>query len=163
MTRNGKDRVFINIIGWILINIYLAKKFFMWGGEDRKSAAEVQESIAMALINNQFLNEARARNGGDDGSDSEGGNDPEFMTRHPLRKKNMCRHCFRYRTIWICEKCSNPQRGKPRKELGPNGNEKLTHSGYMHFCRKGCYAAHDCGNVCRRRTKATMEEFRGQI
>ena len=53
VTRNAKDRVFINIIGWILANIYLAKKHFEWGGLEQKSNVEVQEAVAMALIKNQ--------------------------------------------------------------------------------------------------------------
>ena len=56
------------------------------GRRRSKSTAEVQESIAMALINNQLLSEARACNGGGDGEDFEVGNDPEFMIRNPLRK-----------------------------------------------------------------------------
>ena len=118
MTRNGKGRVFINIIGWILINIYLAKKFFMWGGEDRKSAAEVQESIAMALINNQFLNEARARNGGDDGSDDEGGNDPEFMARHPLRKKTCAGIALGIEPFGYVKSAATLRGGNQGKNLG---------------------------------------------
>ena len=36
----------------------------MWGGEEKKSASEAQEAIAMALINNQFLHENQNSPGG---------------------------------------------------------------------------------------------------
>ena len=36
VTRNGKDRVFINIVGWILVNVYLAKKHCMWRPRTQK-------------------------------------------------------------------------------------------------------------------------------
>ena len=134
----------------------------MCGGEEKKSASEVQEAIAMALINNQFLHEnlnspegvvenVRAVNG------------PENLVKHPLQKLNMRRQCFKRRSVWICEKCSNPEAPKPRREVGPKGGEKASHLGYMHFCREGRYAQHDCGDVRRRRTKATMMEARGQL
>ena len=44
--------VFINIVGWVLVNVFIAKKYFAWGGEERKCSAEAQESTAMALIKN---------------------------------------------------------------------------------------------------------------
>ena len=162
VTRRGKDRVFINIVGWILVNIYLAKKYFIWGGEEKKSASEVQEAIAMALINNQFLNE-NLNSPEDVTANVRTVNDPENLVRHPMGKLNLCRQCFRRRSIWICEKCSRPETPRQRRELGPKGGEKTTHSGYMHFCKKGCYGQHDCGHVRRRRTKATMQVMRGQI
>ena len=163
VTRRGKDRVFINIVGWVLVNIFLAKKFFIWGGVERKSASEVQEAIAMALINNQYIQEDHACHGEAENDNVWPVNDPQYLQRHPMGKKNLCRHCFQFRTLWTCAKCSNPQRGKQRKDVGPKGGEKLTHSGYLHFCKKGCYAAHTCGTVTRRRTKATMQSIRGQL
>ena len=86
----------------------------MCGGEEKKSAPEVQEAIAMALINNQFLHENL--------NSPEGVvenvrtvNDPENLVKHPLRKLNMCRQRFKRRGVWICEKCSNPEAPKPRR------------------------------------------------
>jgi hypothetical protein len=60
VTNDAKNRIFINVVGWALINIYLAKKYFEWGGQDvhKKASAEVQEeAIALALIHNQWLEE----------------------------------------------------------------------------------------------------------
>jgi hypothetical protein len=57
VANDTKDRIFINMIGWVLINVYLAKKHFEWGGVPKKTSAEVQEAIALALINNQWLEE----------------------------------------------------------------------------------------------------------
>ena len=57
ITRNTKDRVFINMMSWVLINIYLAKRYFVWGGEESQGPSEVQELVAKALIHNQFLTE----------------------------------------------------------------------------------------------------------
>ena len=42
VTRNTKDRIFISIVSWVLINIYLIQKHFLWGGADKKSSAELQ-------------------------------------------------------------------------------------------------------------------------
>jgi hypothetical protein len=55
VTRDTKDRIFINTTGWVLINAYLAKKKIEWGGIPKKTSAEVQGAIALALINNQWL------------------------------------------------------------------------------------------------------------
>ena len=54
VTRDTKDRIFISIVSWVLINIFLLQKFFLWGGKAKKSPGELQEQIAMALINNQL-------------------------------------------------------------------------------------------------------------
>ena len=116
----------------------------------------------MALINNQFLAEDQ-RAGVDTPDYARGMNDPADMAKHPLMKKNMCKHCYQYRTLFICEKCSNPQRARPRLDRGPKGSDKRTHLGYMHFCKKGCFAAHDCGNVSKRRPKGSLAQYNNLI
>lgn len=158
ITRNTKDRVFINIVSWILINLYLIKKFFIWGGEAKKNPVEFQEDIAMALIYNQFLSEAQRSSELSNESDDEPQNDPNDCRKHPQYKKNKCKFCYRAKTVFYCAKCSNPQRPKLRKEKGPKGGTKYTQSGYMHFCRySGCFDKHQCGQISARRTKAQMQ------
>ena len=159
ITRNTKDRVFINIISWVLINIYLVKKFFLWHGEEKQSPAELHEAIAMALIENQYYSEhGRVEPVSESISSSDAEeNDPAYCVKHPNYKKNKCRYCYKKSTIFICSKCSVPKRPTARKEKGPKGGEKFTHGGYMHFCKhSGCYAKHNCGHVPFRRTKAQM-------
>ena len=159
ITRNTKDRIFISIVSWILINVFLIKKFFVWGGEEKKTAAEFQESVAMALIHNQLLGEDE-RNPDDvstDEDDMQTLNDPALCLKHPDYKKNTCRHCYKHTTVYYCDTCSDPQGRKKRADKGPNGGTKWGKAGYMHFCKHGgCYANHDCGNVPRRRTKDQM-------
>ena len=156
VTRNSKDRIFISIVSWILINIYLIQKFFLWGGEAKKTAAELQEQIAMALINNNLYDE-QERDGRDGGTEDIH-NDPADCLKHPQYKCNLCRFCYERNTIFYCAKCSNPSSTrKVRKEKGPKGGVKHTHIGYMHFCKTGCFDKHHCGNVPRRRTKAQMQ------
>ena len=58
VTRNTKDRIFISIVSWVLINIYLLQKFFLWGGGAKKTPSELQEQIAMAMMRNKLLEEA---------------------------------------------------------------------------------------------------------
>jgi hypothetical protein len=57
VTHDTKNRIFINVTGWVLINVYLARKHFQWGGIQKKTSAEAQEAVALALINNQWLEE----------------------------------------------------------------------------------------------------------
>jgi len=84
-------------------------------------------------------------------------NDPVFCMQHPNYKKNRCRACYKHKTIYYCQNCSNPQSPKLRGDKGPKGGLKYHTSGYMHFCKHGgCYARHNCGSVPRRRTKAQM-------
>ena len=158
ITRNTKDRIFINVVSWILINIFLAQKYFIWQGEEKHSPAELHELIAMALINNQHSSE-RTRNPAspEDSGDDGVLNDPADCVKHPQYKKNLCKHCYKRSTVYICLRCSNPKRPKSRKGKGPKGGAKVTHRGYMHFCKHaGCFDSHKCGHVPVRRTKAQM-------
>ena len=86
ITRHTKDRVFINVVSWVLINVFLAKKYFVWGGEERQGSAEVQEAIAKALIHNQLLTEDLA-SGAAEVDDVLATNDPSKSAKHPLGKK----------------------------------------------------------------------------
>ena len=158
ITRNTKDRVFINIMSWILINIYLIQKHFVWLGEEKKGPSELQELVAMSLINNQYYSESSGDCESDlDEDDELLLNDPEDCKTHPQYKKNLCKFCYLHKTVYYCAKCSRPKDGKMRKEKGPKGGSKYTHSGYMHFCKhKGCFARHKCGEAPRRRSKAQM-------
>ena len=64
-----------------MINIYLIQKYFMWGGQEKETTAEMQEQIAMALINNaQFLESMRD---GDMSDDEIRPNGPLNCVRHP--------------------------------------------------------------------------------
>ena len=132
----------------------------MWAGEELKGPWEVQELIAKALIHNQYLQEDQRT--GPRVEDNEDWNDPADLAKHPLKKKNRCRQCFTTRTIYICLACSHPKRPTVRKESGPKGGVKHTHSGYMHFCKKKCFAAHDCGHVPHRRSKVEMARVNEQ-
>ena len=161
ITRNTKGRIFISIISWVLINIFLLKKFFVWGGDEKKTPAAFQESIAMALIHNQLIGEDERYPGHDiSNNDDDTGrlNDMAFCVKRPQYKENVCRHCYNRTTVYICKNCSAPKRPKLRADKGPKGGAKYSESGYMRFCRHGgCYAKHDCGNVPKRRTKAQMQ------
>lgn len=156
VTRNTKDRVFITIVSWILINIYLLRKYFMWGKEAKKKPGELQEQVAMALINNNLL--AETQEDSPCAEDELPLNDMDDCKQHPEYKQRLCRACFNRRTVYYCVKCSDPARKKLRKEKGPKGSRKYTEVGYMHFCRHGgCFLRHKCGHVRKRRTKEEME------
>ena len=155
VTNDTKDRIFINMIGWVLINVYLAKKHFEWGGIAKKTSSEVQEAIALALINNQWLEEGsngtQMMNDDDDGGED---NDPGHCQKHPRNHSNLCKKCHKHKTYYICTKCSDPQPTKSRKDKGRiHGQPKLTMAGYMHFCKNGCFAEHACGFTKLRRPK----------
>ena len=160
VTRNTKDRIFISIISWVLINIFLLQKFFLWGGEEKKSPAELQEAIALALIENQLYTEGRRereQEGEADGDADLDQNDFHDCVKHPQYKTNTCKYCYSHKTVYYCVLCSNPQNRKLRKEKGPKGGNKYTQTGYMHFCKHGgCFAKHKCGEVPARRSKAQM-------
>ena len=153
VSRSTKDRVFISVVGWILVNMYLAKKYFTWAGGTSKnamSATEFQENVATALIHNQHLGEASAEA---QGQANIGFNDPEDCEKHPKYKGNMCRFCFKRRTIYICTSCSTPGRSLARRETGKKGGEKWTDPGYMHFCKGDCFSQHQCGKTAKRRKR----------
>ena len=76
VTRNTKYRIFISISPWVLINIYLLQKHFTWGGEAKKTPGELQEAIAMALINDSLHKESNQEQD-DDPDQEEAFNDPE--------------------------------------------------------------------------------------
>ena len=158
VTRNTKDRIFISVVSWILVNIFLAKKHFVWGGADMQSSAEVQEAIAKALIHNQWLEDPH-EDEPSTSTDVTQNNSLDDCVPHPLYKQNVCRVCFKGRTIYTCRKCSKPKQARPRKDKGKLGAEKLTHGGYMHFCKHaGCFQIHACGKVPRRRPKDQVRE-----
>ena len=162
VTRNTKDRIFISIVSWVLINIYLLQKFFLWGGEAKKTPSELQEQIAMALINNKLLEEADQDADPDNENDlPDFYNDPEDCKKHPDYKTNLCRVCYKHNTVYICDKCSVPTEKKLRKEKGKQGRAKYTQGGFMHFCRHGgCFEKHNCGHVPKRRSKEQMQKDR---
>ena len=151
VTRSKKDRIFISI--------FLAKKIFVWGGDDQQSAAEVQEAVAKALINNQWLEDPDDAEEPLSSTDGQPRNNMGGCAKQPLYKQNMYRFCFKAKTIYICRKCSNPKAARPRKDKGRKGGEKLTHGGFMRPCKHtGCFAKHYCGNIPRRRGKAAARE-----
>jgi hypothetical protein len=81
VTHDTKNRIFINIIGRVLVNVHLAKKHFQWGGIQKKTSAEAQEAIALALIKNQWLEEGS--NGTlENDDDEEEDNDPDHCQQH---------------------------------------------------------------------------------
>ena len=160
VTRNTKDRIFISIASWILINIYLLQKYFLWGGEAKKGPGELQEQIAMALINNSLHKERQVDKEPDPDFPSEGedeqDNDPLDSVNHPEYKQALCRVCYKHDTVYICKRCSKPGEKKVRCDTGPKGGERITQLGFMHFCKSGCFDRHRCGSVKSRRTKKQM-------
>lgn len=150
VTRRSKDRIFINIVGWILVNIYLALKYFVWAGEAKKSSAEIQEKIALALINNQWQHEAPTDS--PNASPTMPQNDPVHCKKHPLYCSNICKYCHKHKTVYYCSKCSTPSAPKLREDKGRiSGADKYQRGGYMHFCRGECFRLHKCGHVPKRR------------
>lgn len=163
VTRSAKDRIFINIVGWVLVNIYLATKYFVWNGEARKSLAEVQEKVAMSLVNNQWLSE-----GDHEASPAESTetplNDISHCKRHPTYASNLCRHCRKHKTVFYCAQCSNPKAPKLRRDRGRiSGAEKHQRGGYMHFCKGECFLRHKCGNVRDRRPRKRPAETHHEL
>ena len=157
VTRNAKDRVFINMVGWILTNIYLCKKRFEWNGEERQSSQEVQEAVA--LIYNQWSNEVRNNpDSSQSPSSPEEANDPAKSVKHPHGYANSCKYCNKHKTQFICLGCSNPKESKTRRDTGRvNTNvSKVSRPGYMHFCKDKCYKRHNCGHVPLRRPKGSI-------
>jgi hypothetical protein len=68
----------------------LLQKFFLWGGEAKKTPSELQEQIAMALINNKLLEEADQDADPDNENDLPGFyNDPDDCKKHPEYKTNL--------------------------------------------------------------------------
>ena len=156
VTNSTKDRIFISIVSWVLINIYLIRKYFMWGGEDKENPSEFQQKVALALINNQLLSESQRDHDADPEYDL-AINDLHYCRKHPEYKKNLCKYCYRHKTVYYCVKCRKPKEPKLRRESGPKGGRKYTSAGYMHFCKHGgCFLKHKCGEVPRRRSKAQM-------
>ena len=161
VTRNGKDRVFINMVGWILTNIYLCKKHFEWSGEEKKSSQEVQEAVALALINNQWCTEDRQNPSSSDSvmTSPEMNNDPANCVKHPHGNANFCKVCYRHKTVFICLGCSNPRASKIRRDSGRINRDvsKVERPGYMHFCKGECFRKHSCGNVLARRPRKAVD------
>jgi len=163
VTRSTKDRIFINAVGWIIINLFLAKKHFVYGGghgsdtDETETASEFQEKVAMALINNQHLAEAPI------GTTPDGRtiNSLESCVKHPKYKSNLCKFCHQRRTVYICNVCSNPGRSKVRKEKSSKGNVKMTDPGFNHFCKGGCFAQHKCGATSHRRPRGSLPKADG--
>ena len=152
VTRNSKDRIFINIVGWIVVNLYLAKKYFEWGGSPERSTAEVQEAIAFALIKNQWYAE-RGQDMGDS-DDERQVNNPANCAKHPKYNSNLCKFCHKRKTIYICKACSTPKAPKVRRDRGRvHGTVKYTRGGYMHFCKGECFDKHVCGSTRQRRPR----------
>lgn len=160
VTRNAKDRVFINIVGWVLTNIYLAKKHFEWNGEEKMSSQEVQEAVALALINNQWSAEDINGDTGEASPDATTVNDPDKCVKHPHGYANRCKYCYRHKTWYICLGCSNPASSKIRRDKARVNRSvsKVSRPGYWHFCKGECYKRHNCGNVPWRRPKATSND-----
>ena len=162
VTRSSKDRIFINVVGWIIVNMYLAKKHFYWVGDrvgDAMSSSEFQEAVAMCLIKNQHLSEAGSPNDPAAGEP----NDISNLGKHPKYKSNMCKFCFKRKTVYICKACSTPGRAKPRTDKGPKGGARFTDPGYMHFCRGGCFNNHKCGSTSSRRPRGSLREREYEI
>ena len=136
--------------------------WFLWGEKEKKSRAELQEAIALALINNKLLEEADQDADPDNENDlPDFYNDPEDCKKHPDYKTNLCRVCYKHNTVYICDKCSVPTEKKLRKEKGKQGRAKYTQGGFMHFCRHGgCFDKHNCGHVPKRRSKEQMQKDR---
>ena len=126
------------MIGWVLVNVALAKKYFCWRGVQERSTAEIQEAIALALINNQWISEwSHNTDCSDDGHEP---NDSEDCTQHPLYNSNICRYCRKRKTVYYCRKCSAPKPPKLRRDKGRvNGGIKRQRGGYMHFCKGDCF------------------------
>ena len=110
----------------------------------------------MALIKNRLLEESMQ----DDDPDADlpdAMNDFADHKKHPRYKTNLCRFCYCHHTVYYCAKCYKPSGRKLRKEKGPKGQDKYTERSYMHFCKQGRFAKHDCGNVPKCRSKVQME------
>ena len=126
------------------------------GGEAKKAPGEVQEQIAIALINGQLHTEAKQEQE-DDGDELHQFNDPADCKTHPQHKQNNCRFCFNHKAIYHFSKCRNPKERKKREEKGPKGGDKHTTTGHVRFCNHGgCCAKHACGHVKARRAKKEM-------
>ena len=144
MTKSTKDWIFINAVGWIIVNLFLVKKHFVYGKSEvpetdkSETASEFQEKVAMALIKNQRLTEAPIRPTPDGNTI----NNLESCVKHPKHKPNLCKFCYQRRTVYICNVCSNPGRSKVRKERSSKGNVKMTDPGFNHYCKGGCFTQH---------------------
>jgi hypothetical protein len=147
VAHDTKDRAFITVTGWALINVCrcLAKKYFQWGEIQKKTSAEVQEAIALALINNQWLEEGSNGTQDNDGDEEEDNNPDHY---------NLCKKCHKHRAVCICTKCGNPKPPTARKGKGrTHGAPKQTMAGCMNFCKNGCFAEHNCGYEQIKRTR----------
>ena len=169
VTRSGKDRVYINMVGWVMTNTYLCKKFFEWNGEEKKTSQEVQEAVALALTANQWG--AEALNNRDStlssSSPEEATNGPSKCVKHPHGNANFCKYCYKHKTQFVCIGCSNPQGTKTRRNRGRINTDvsKISRPGYMHFliflnllllfCKGECYRKHNCGHVPSRRPRGS--------
>ena len=120
---------------------------------DAETAAEFQESVAMALIKNQYLSEENDVNAHADREP----NDPEQCQKHPKYKSNICKFCYKRKTVYVCMLCSNPGQRRLRLETGPKNGAKYTDPGYMHFCKGGCYFNHKCGGTAPRRRRGCLQ------
>ena len=155
VSNDSKDRIFINVVGWVIVNMFLAHQYFIVGGTSKKTATEFQSDVAPALIHNHYLRDAMEP--GEVHVDDEGqANDPADCVINPHRKSNWCKVCHNRRTLYMCRKCSKPKAARVRRDKGRAGGLKYQHDGFMHFCKGTCFARHKCGHVPQRRKKGSV-------
>ena len=97
-SNDSKGRIFINVIGWVAVNMYLAHQYFVRGGKAQKTAAPFQVEAAHAMLNNPYLYEAMDQGESPDRSEDDD-NDPADCVINPRRKSNWCKYCHNHRTL----------------------------------------------------------------
>ena len=93
-------------------------------------------------------------NDAEDNDGGEGDDNPEDYQKHPKHHSNLYKKCHKHKAICTCTKCSDPKPPTARKDKGRiHGGPKQTMSGYVPFCKKGCFAEHNCGFEKIKRTR----------
>jgi hypothetical protein len=148
ITHDPSFRFFTNVLLMVVVNAVCALLYFCPSRFESDTKAEVQEQVAMALINNPYLTEEAAVFAAAEADVSDKG---KYQKRVD-QKRNICSMCEK-KTIWFCTVCSKPKAHTPRtfgiaKGKGGNiaaGKEKSFITGYVHVCSKGtCWSDHAC-------------------
>ena len=132
------------------MNAVCALLYFCPSRFESDTKAEVQEQVAMALINNPYLTEEAADIAAAEADVSDKGR----YGKRADQKRNICSlpGCTN-KTYFICTVCSKPKSHTPRtctKPRGKGGNfaagtEGSWSTGYVHVCSKGtCWSDHAC-------------------
>ena len=164
ITHSPTFRFFLNVLLMVVVNVVNALLFFCPGKFSGCSKYEMQEKVAVALINNPFIPEDQsALDSGNEADDDDEEGDGKFV-KGP--KQGKCMHCSRT-SKYRCRECSKPVTTtvKHKKASGKGGRVKRGSTtrvtGQCWVCTR-CQAIpnkHVCSKFHKRkRTRASADD-----